>query len=208
MLQYVYASLAAYVASFALGIAGLHAASAAAGVASVVFSGLALARAYAWLQALRDAFWERISGVWLGGEYVAAIWLYVISGVGVHAVGAVLTDLLRSMAFQPVGFQPVGQDLTRLVGVVALVLGLLALVGVGLVAWAYLIEVFTRDLYLIRAVAGVGAFKPSSATFYIVLSLVTTGFLYYYWLYQVWRWISQMRSSTALPTSSPGPVAQ
>jgi hypothetical protein len=100
------------------------------------------------------------------------------------------------------------EEVGRFLGVGALALGVFALALVWFAAWVYLIEVFTRDLYLIRVVSGVDGFRPFSATFYIIISLITVWFLYFYWLYSVWRWITQLKTSTRLPHSSQGPVAQ
>ncbi|MFN7106071.1 MAG: hypothetical protein ACK4M3_05750, partial [Pyrobaculum sp.] len=78
------------------------------------------------------------------------------------------------------------------VGLAVLAMGIMALALVGLVAMVYLIEVFNRDLYLIQLAAGVKVFRPHAATFYVVLSIVTLGFLYFYWLYLAWRWATQL----------------
>jgi fatty acid desaturase len=74
------------------------------------------------------------------------------------------------------------EEVGRFLGVGALALGVFALALVWFAAWVYLIEVFTRDLYLIRVVSGVDGFRPFSATFYIIISVVTVWFLYFYWL--------------------------
>jgi hypothetical protein len=213
MIPYIYAALILHAASLGLGIAGQATASAATGVASVALIGVVLTRTHRELEDLKNAYWDRLAGVWLGAEYTAAIWLFVLSGIGSQLLSAFLWLQLASlfpavvsggMEMEITGPEEVG----RFLGIAALALGVLALTLVWFVAWAYLIEVFTRDLYLIRVVSGVDGFRPFSATFYIIISLITVWFLYFYWLYSVWRWITQLKTSTRLPHSSQGPVAQ
>jgi hypothetical protein len=211
MTPYIYAALILYAASLGLSIAGQTTASAAAGVASVALIGVVLTRTYRELEDLKNAYWDRLASVWLGAEYTAAIWLFVLSGIGLQLLSAFLWLQLTSLfpAIMPGEVQITGpEEVGRFLGVGALALGALALALVWFAVWVYLIEVFTRDLYLIRVVSGVDGFRPFSATFYVIISLVTVGFLYFYWLYSVWRWISQLKTSTRLPHSSQGPVAQ
>ncbi|WP_245218436.1 hypothetical protein [Pyrobaculum islandicum] len=195
MLLWVYLALASYVVSIGFGLAGMSAASAAAGAISTVLVGITLTKAYRELLNIRDMYWDKLGGVWLGGEYVVAIWLFVISGVSSQPIALFLVHQFEILADRNVE----QIDFTKLMGLGALVLGLLLLVAVWIVAWAYLIEVFTRDIYIVKVATGVGTFRPSSATFYIVLSVITIGFLYFYWLYSVWKWISQLKTSTKLP---------
>jgi hypothetical protein len=213
MIPYIYAALILHAASLGLGIAGQATASAAAGAASVALIGVVLIRTHRELEDLKNAYWDRLAGVWLGAEYTAAIWLFVLSGIGSQLLSAFLWLQLTSLfpAVVPGGMEMEitgPEEVGRFLGIAALALGVLALALVWFVAWAYLIEVFTRDLYLIRVVSGVDGFRPFSATFYIIISVITVGFLYFYWLYSVWRWISQLKTSTRLPHSSQGPVAQ
>ncbi|MGB9704437.1 MAG: hypothetical protein ACPL3C_03225 [Pyrobaculum sp.] len=209
---YITAALVLYAASIAAGIAGQALLSAVFGIGSTVAVATYLTKAHSLLVNLREKLWDRLAAVWLGGEYAAAIWLYVLSGVGAQILSVLLAGQLETLASTlPIGTVPnaaVDQEaFGKLLGVAALGLGLLGLALVWLASWAYLIELFTRDLYLIRAVAGVGTFKPYSATFYIILSIVTLGFLYFYWLYSVWRWISQLTNLTKSPPPSQGLVA-
>jgi hypothetical protein len=209
MTPYIYAALILYAASLGLSIAGQTTASAAAGVASVALIGVVLTRTHRELEDLKNAYWDRLAGVWLGAEYTAAIWLFVLSGIGSHLLSAFLWLQLTSLlpAVMPGEVEITRpEEVGRFLGIGALALGTLALVW--FVAWVYLIEVFTRDLYLIRVVSGVDGFRPFSATFYIVISLITVWFLYFYWLYSVWRWITQLKTSTRLHHSSQGLVAQ
>jgi hypothetical protein len=211
MTPYIYAALILYAASLGLSIAGQTTASAAAGVASVALIGVVLMRTHRELEDLKNAYWDRLAGVWLGAEYTAAIWLFVLSGIGLQLLSAFLWLQLTSLfpAVMPGEVEITRpEEVGRFLGVGALALGALALALVWFVAWVYLIEVFTRDLYLIRVVSGVDGFRPFSATFYIIISLITVWFLYFYWLYSVWRWITQLKTSTRLPHSSQGPVAQ
>lgn len=211
-MRYITAALVLYAASMATGIAGLTLLSSAFGIGSTVAIAMFLTETHSLLNRLRESLWDRLAGVWLGGEYSAAIWLYVLSGVGAQILSVYLLSQLESLAPNLVGgsLPEIATDPTafgRLLGVAALGLGVVGLALVWLVSWAYLIELFTRDLYLIRAVAGVGTFKPFSATFYILLSVATLGFLYFYWLYSVWRWISQLTNLTRSPPSSQGLIA-
>jgi hypothetical protein len=211
MTPYIYVALILYAASLGLGIAGQTTASAAAGVASVALIGVVLTRMHRELEDLKNAYWDRLAGVWLGAEYTAAIWLFVLSGIGTQLLSAFLWLQLTSLfpAVMPGEMEITRpEEVGRFLGVGALALGALALALVWFVAWVYLIEVFTRDLYLIRVVSGVDGFRPFSATFYIIISLITIWFLYFYWLYSVWRWITQLKTSTRLSHSSQGPVAQ
>jgi hypothetical protein len=211
MTPYIYAALILHAASLGLSIAGQTTASAAAGVASVALIGVVLTRTYRELEDLKNAYWDRLAGVWLGAEYTAAIWLFVLSGIGSHLLSAFLWLQLTSLfpAVMPGEVEITRpEEVGRFLGVGALALGVFALALVWFAAWVYLIEVFTRDLYLIRVVSGVDGFRPFSATFYIIISLITVWFLYFYWLYSVWRWVTQLKTSTRLPHSSQGPVAQ
>jgi hypothetical protein len=213
MTPYIYVALILHAASLGLSIAGQTMASVAAGIASMALIGVVLTRTYRELEDLKNAYWDRLAGVWLGAEYTAAIWLFVLSGVGSQLLSAFLWLQLTSLfpAVMPGGMEMeiIGsEEVGRFLGIAALALGVLALALVWFVAWAYLIEVFTRDLYLIRVVSGVDGFRPFSATFYIIISVITVGFLYFYWLYSVWRWIAQLKTSTRLPHSLQGPVAQ
>jgi hypothetical protein len=213
MTPYIYVALILHAASLGLSIARQATASAAAGVASVALIGVVLTRTHRELEDLKNAYWDRLAGVWLSAEYTAAIWLFVLSGVGSQLLSAFLWLQLTSLfpAVVPGGMEMEitgPEEVGRFLGIAALALGALALALVWFVAWVYLIEVFTRDLYLIRVVSGVDGFRPFSATFYIIISVITVGFLYFYWLYSVWRWITQLKTSTRLPHSSQGPVAQ
>jgi hypothetical protein len=211
MTPYIYAALILYAASLGLSIAGQTTASAAAGIASVALIGVVLTRTHRELEDLKNAYWDRLAGVWLGAEYTAAIWLFVLSGIGTQLLSAFLWLQLTSLfpAVMPGEMEITRpEEVGRFLGVGALALGVFALALVWFVAWVYLIEVFTRDLYLIRVVSGVDGFRPFSATFYIIISVITVWFLYFYWLYSVWRWITQLKTSTRLPHSSQGPVAQ
>ncbi len=211
MTPYIYAALILHAASLGLSIAEQITASAAVGVASVALIGVVLTRTYRELEDLKNAYWDRLAGVWLGAEYTAAIWLFVLSGIGSQLLLAFLWLQLTSLfpAVIPVEVQITGpEEVGKFLGVGALALGVFALALVWFAAWVYLIEVFTRDLYLIRVVSGVDGFRPFSATFYIIISLITVWFLYFYWLYSVWRWITQLKTSTRLPHSSQSPVAQ
>jgi hypothetical protein len=211
MTPYIYAALILHAASLGLSIAGQATASAAAGVASVALIGVVLTRTYRELDDLKKAYWDRLAGGWLGAEYTAAIWLFVLSGVGTQLLSAFLWLQLTSLfpAVMPGEVQITGpEEVGRFLGVGALALGVFALALVWFAAWVYLIDVFTRDLYLVRVATGSVGFRPFSATFYVIISLVTVGFLYFYWLYSVWRWISQLKTSTRLPHSSQGPAAQ
>lgn len=211
MTPYIYTALILYATSLGLGIAGQATASAAAGIASIVLIGIVLTRAYRELEDLKNAYWDKLAGVWLGAEYTAAIWLFVLTGVGSQLLSAFLWHQLTSLvpAIMPGEVQITSpEEIGKFLGIAALALGVFTLVLVWFVAWVYLIDVFTRDLYLVRVAAETGGFRPFSATFYIIISLVTVGFLYFYWLYSVWRWISQLKTSTRLPPSSQGPVVQ
>ncbi len=211
MTPYIYAALILHAVSLGLGIAGQTTASAAAGVASVALIGVVLTRTHRELEDLKNAYWDRLAGVWLGAEYTAAIWLFVLSGIGSQLLSTFLWFQLSSLfpAVMPGEVEITRpEEVGRFLGVGALALGVFALALVWFAAWVYLIDVFTRDLYLIRVVSGVDGFRPFSATFYIIISLITVWFLYFYWLYSVWRWITQLKTSTRLPHSSQGPVAQ
>jgi hypothetical protein len=205
MTPYIYAALILYATSLGLSVAGQTTASAAAGIASVALIGVVLTRTHRELEDLKNAYWDRLAGVWLGAEYTAAIWLFVLSGIGTQLLSAFLWLQLTSLfpAVMPGEMEITRpEEVGRFLGVGALALGVFALALVWFVAWAYLIEVFTRDLYLIRVVSGIDGFRPFSATFYIIISVITVWFLYFYWLYSVWRWITQLKTSTRLPHSS------
>jgi hypothetical protein len=211
MTPYIYVALILYAASLGLSIAGQITASAAAGIASVALIGVVLTRTHRELEDLKNAYWDRLAGVWLGAEYTAAIWLFVLSGVGSYLLLAFLWLQLPSLfpAVMPGEMEITrSEEVGRFLGVGALALGVFALALVWFAAWVYLIDVFTRDLYLVRVATGSVGFRPFSATFYVIISLITVWFLYFYWLYSVWRWISQLKTSTRLPHSSQGPVAQ
>jgi len=211
MTPYIYTALILYVASLGLGIVGQAAASAATGIASIALIGVVLTRAYRELEGLKNAYWDKLAGVWLGAEYTVAIWLFVLAGVGSELLSAFLWQQLASLvpAVTPGEAQITSpEEVRKFLGIGALALGAFALALVWFVAWIYLIDVFTRDLYLVRIAIGAGGFRPFSATFYVIISLVTVGFLYFYWLYSVWRWISQLKTSTRSPPSSQGPVVQ
>jgi len=211
MTPYIYTALILYVASLGLGIVGQAAASAATGIASIALIGVVLTRAYRELEGLKNAYWDKLAGVWLGAEYTVAIWLFVLAGVGSELLSAFLWQQLASLvpAVTPGEAQITSpEEVRKFLGIGALALGAFALALVWFVAWIYLIDVFTRDLYLVRIAIGAGGFRPFSATFYVIISLVTVGFLYFYWLYSVWRWISQLKTSTRSPPSSQSPVVQ
>jgi len=80
MTPYIYTALILYAASLGLSIAGQTTASAAAGVASIALIGVVLTRTYRELEDLKNAYGTGLPGVWLGAEYTAAIWLFVLSG--------------------------------------------------------------------------------------------------------------------------------
>ncbi|MEM0483896.1 MAG: hypothetical protein QW434_04245 [Pyrobaculum sp.] len=201
MQRYIMTSLALYAASFAAGIAGVSLLSALLSIGALFLIAVFLMKAHSLLIALKNKFWDKLSGVWLGGEYSAALWLFLLSGIGSEALLAIISSQFESIAalfpIDAAQGDVISQEvLNKAFALAALSLGLAALAAVGLAAWAYLIEVFTRDVYLIKVATGVGEFRPYSATFYILLSLITLGFLYYFWLYSLWRWISQLTSST------------
>jgi hypothetical protein len=211
MTPYIYAALILYAASLGLSIAGQATASAAAGVASIALIGVVLTRMHRELEDLKNAYGDRLAGVWLGAEYTAAIWLFVLSGVGSQLLSAFLWLQLSSLfpAVMPGEVQITSPE--RWGGSWASWLWLW-----GCLRWRWfgsrrgsiLIDVFTRDLYLVRVATGSVGFRPFSATFYVIISMITVGFLYFYWLYSVWRWISQLKTSTRLPHSSQGLAAQ
>jgi hypothetical protein len=97
MTPYIYAALILYAASLGLSIAGQTAVSAAAGVASVALIGVVLTRTYRELEDLKNAYGDRLAGVWLGAEYTAAIWLFVLSGIGTQLLSAFLWLQLTSL---------------------------------------------------------------------------------------------------------------
>lgn len=161
--------------------------------------GVVLLQAYREVERLKKRFWDKLANIWLGGEYASVIWLFILAGVGADLLSVFLLHQAASIFPTAVKVPMISpEEAGKFLSLSALALGLLALALVWFVAWAYLIEVFTRDLYFIRVVSGVGGFKPHSATFYIIISLITVGFLYFYWLYSVWSWISQLKTSTGL----------
>jgi len=203
MTLYIYLALILYAASIGLVLVDQIVASAAFGIASTVLVGVVLLQAYREVERLKERFWDKLANIWLGGEYAIVIWLYVFAVIGVDLLSVFLWHQAASTFPTAVGALMITpEEAEKFLSLAALALGMLALALVGLVAWAYLIEVFTRDLYLIRVVSGVGGFKPHSATFYIIISLITVGFLYFYWLYSVWRWISQLKTPTGLSHST------
>ncbi len=204
MTLYIYLALILYAASIGLVLVEQIVASVAFSIASIVLVGVVLLQAYREVERLRERFWDKLANIWLGGEYAIVIWLYVFAGIGVDLLSVFLWHQVASTFPTAVGALMINsEEAVEFLGLVALALGVLALALVWFAAWVYLIEVFTRDLYLIRVVSGVGSFKPFSATFYIIISLITVGFLYFYWLYSVWRWITQLKTSTGLPHSTP-----
>ncbi len=203
MTLYIYLALILYAASIGLVLVEQIVASVAFSIASTVLVGVVLLQAYREVERLKERFWDKLANVWLGGEYASVIWLFIFAGVGIDLLSVFLWHQVASTfptAVEAPMISP--EEVGKFLGLAALALGVLALALVWFVAWAYLIEVFTRDLYLIRVVSGVGGFKPHSATFYIIISLITVGFLYFYWLYSVWRWITQLKTSTGLPHST------
>ncbi len=203
MTLFIYLALILYAASIGLVLVDQIVASVAFSIASIVLVGVVLLQAYREVERLRERFWDKLANVWLGGEYAIVIWLFIFAGVGTDLLSMFLWHQVASTFPTAVGALMISpEEAVEFLGLVALALGVLALALVWFVAWAYLIEVFTRDLYLIRVVSGVGSFKPHSATFYIIISLITVGFLYFYWLYSVWRWISQLKTLTGLPHST------
>jgi hypothetical protein len=203
MTLYIYLALILYAASIGLVLVDQIVASVAFSIASTVLVGVVLLQAYREVERLKERFWDKLANIWLGGEYASVIWLFIFAGVGTDLLSVFLWHQAASTFPTAVGAPMISpEEAGKFLGLGALALGVLALALVWFVAWAYLIEVFTRDLYLIRVVSGVGGFKPHSATFYIIISLITVWFLYFYWLYSVWRWISQLKTSTGLPHST------
>lgn len=199
MYLYIYTALALYIAAFATLIAGLPAVSLVLQIAVIVLIGVILAKAYGELRALRDRHWDKVSHIWIGGEYGAAIILMVLSGVAAGVLQAFLAAQLPRIL--PTTSDIVTADVFTLAALGALMLGVLGLTLISFVALIYLIEVFTRDLYILRIATGTTGFKPHSATFYVVLTVVTLGFLYFYWLHLLWRWITLLKTSTQSPYS-------
>lgn len=182
---YIYLALLFYILSLATGFLNFPLASAIFSVASAVSIGVVLIRLFRSVNTLKESYWEKLADIWIGAEYPVVIMLYVFSSVGVTLLGYFL--LAEMPRFD------IGTTEPRIVvGLAVLAMGIMALALVGLVAMVYLIEVFNRDLYLIQLAAGVKVFRPHAATFYVVLSIVTLGFLYFYWLYLAWRWATQL----------------
>ena len=203
MTLYIYLALILYAASIGLVLVDQIVVSVAFSIVSTVLVGVVLLQAYREVERLKERFWDKLANIWLGGEYASVIWLFIFAGVGIDLLSVFLWHQVASTfptAVEAPMISP--EEVGKFLGLAALALGVLALALVWFVAWAYLIEVFTRDLYFIRVVSGVDGFKPHSATFYIIISLITVGFLYFYWLYSVWRWITQLKTSTGLPHST------
>ncbi|MEM1597602.1 MAG: hypothetical protein QXP31_00775 [Pyrobaculum sp.] len=195
---YIVLSAVLYAASLALGLAGLTSLSTAASTASVVLVGVVLSTVYKKLKELKTALWEKVAQIWIGGEYEAAIWLFVLAGVGSNVASYFFFSQL-SFFTPPAGVETA--DFTKLAAIGALALGIFLLVAAWAASALYLIELFNRDLYLIQIAANVFVHRPHSTTLYVILSVITLGFLYFYWLYLTWRWISQLTSLTKSPPS-------
>ncbi|MEZ0320160.1 MAG: hypothetical protein ABWK05_09275 [Pyrobaculum sp.] len=197
-MRYILLSAILYAASMALGLAGLTSLSTAASTTSIVLIGVVLSIFFKRLKELKTALGERVAQIWLGGEYEAAIWLFVLAGVGFNVVYYFLSSQL-SFLTPPTNVETT--NFAKFAAIGALALGLFLLIATWAVATVYLMELFNRDLYLIQIAANVYVHRPHSTTLYVVLSVITLGFLYYYWLYSTWKWISQLTSLTKSPPS-------
>ncbi|MEM0369186.1 MAG: hypothetical protein QXR68_01985 [Pyrobaculum sp.] len=191
---YIYTALIIYALGSILSIFGQLYASIILNIAVVSLIGIVLIKAFKELDTLKTRHWERVSQFWLGGEYKAAILLFVIGGVVANLLlGSVgFINLVNDAADSVVR----GIDIETVIGLAFLIMGFSAMSLVSFVAALYLIEVFTRDIYLLKIATGAAGIKPHSATFYIIISLASLGFLYFYWLYQMWKWITLLKIST------------
>jgi len=191
-MRLIVAALALYIVSLAAGVVGQLLLSSLAGAAYVVAVGAVLMQLRRGLNSLKSAAGETAKFL-PADAYDAAIFLYVVSGVFLQAAGFFLASQIPQL-------QPT-VDVEKIAGLALFALGFVLLAVVGFVAWVYLVEVFTRDLYILQVARGLVVFRPHSATFYVVLGLITLGFLYFYWLYIVWRWISQLEKLMKPPPS-------
>jgi len=198
-MRLIVAALALYIVSLAASVAGQLLLSSLTGAASVVAVGAVLMQLRRGLNSLKSAAGE-VAKFLPADAYDAAIFLYVVSGVFLQAAGYFLASQISELSSQIPQLQPT-IDVEKIAGLALLVLGFLLLAVVGFVAWVYLVEVFTRDLYILQVAKGFVVFRPHSATFYIVLGLITLGLLYFYWLYIVWRWMSQLEKLMKSPPS-------
>jgi hypothetical protein len=191
---YIFTALIIYALEFILSIFGQLYASIILNIAVVSLIGIVLIKAFKELDTLKTRHWERVSQFWLGGEYKAAILLFVIGGVVANlllsSVGFIFINLLNDAV------NPMDIMIETVIGLAFLIMGFFAMSLVSFVAALYLIEVFTRDIYLLKIATGAAGIKPHSATFYIIISLASLGFLYFYWLYRMWKWITLLKIST------------
>jgi len=191
-MRLIVAASALYIVSLATGVAGQLLLSSLTGAAYVVAVGAVLMQLRRGLNSLKSAAGEAAKFL-LTDAYDAAIFLYVVSGVFLQTAGYFLASQIPQLQLTV--------DVEKIAGLALFALGVALLAVVEFVAWVYLVEVFTRDLYILQVAKGLVVFRPHSATFYIVLGLITLGLLYFYWLYVVWRWMSQLEKLMKLPPS-------
>ncbi len=190
--MYIYIALALYIFSLIAALVGSLSLSAVAQILCVITIGLILTKFQNDLLYLRNAYRDRVENMWIGAEYRAAIVTYVVASIATTALFLAINDI--AVDFQLTATEISNMEIpTAVVGLVMLTVAVVLLSIVALVAWVYLIEVFTRDLYILQIASGVYIRKPHSATFYVILSMATLGFFYFYWLMSIWRWISQLK---------------
>lgn len=196
----LYISLALYLGGLGAGLAGQPLAASALTVASTLATSHVLLTIYSVLEGVRRSLWGSVAALWIGAEYKAAIALFALGGVLYGLAGALLAVLPLPPLPRP------GGEL-RLESVLAfgmIALGLLAALAMLLFALAYLVEVFTRDMYLLQVATGRIQEKPHSATFYVLLTLISLGLLFFYWLHVAWRRAQALKAYIDVPPGSHG----
>ncbi|MEM1734009.1 MAG: hypothetical protein QXF38_05445 [Pyrobaculum sp.] len=193
---YIFTALIIYALESILSIFGQLYASLILNIAVVSLIGIVLIKAFKELDTLKTRHWERVSQFWLGGEYKAAILLFVIGGVVANLLLSSVSFIFINLLNDAINPMDIMIDIETVIGLAFLIMGFSAMSLVSFVAALYLIDVFTRDIYLLKIATGAAGIKPHSATFYIIISLASLGFLYFYWLYQMWKWITLLKIST------------
>lgn len=196
MMLSLYISAAAYLAGLGAGLAGQPLASSALMAASVLAAARVLLEMYVAVEEARRALWSSARALWIGAEYRAGIALFALGGALYSLAGALLALALPRQATVP--------DLGELLALGMLALGTLASGLTALFSLAYLVEVFTRDIYLLQLAAGRTEDKPHSATFYLLISFMSLGILFFYWLHLAWRRAQALKSYIVTPAGLHG----